>query len=441
MDQKTVAMHNLGCKVNAYEMEHIAESLKNAGYEIVPFEGPADYYIVNTCSVTNIADRKSRQMLHRAKNENPDAVVIAAGCYVNTRGEDNVLADGIDIVVPNEQKKDMVDIIRSWEKSHNDETLDFDPASSLPSPAGTESGRDHAPAEGGYTRAFLKVQDGCNMFCSYCIIPYARGRIQSRTVSDVVQEVTSLVAKGYHEFVLTGIHLSSFGKDRPADKESLLDLIRAVDAVPGADRIRLGSLEPRIITDEFAEALAEIPSICPQFHLSLQSGSDGVLKRMNRHYTADEFFEGTERLRRVFKDPAITTDVIVGFPGETPAEFEETQDFLKKICFYETHIFPYSRRKGTPADKMPDQLSRAEKHDRVVALKELHDKNKTAFQDIWLDGRTVEILVEENNEGYTREYVRVRSTTPLTSGAIVRGRITGRINADTMEFTPETDEI
>ncbi len=437
MSKKTVAMHNLGCKVNAYEMEHIADSLQESGYKIVPFEDKADFYIVNTCSVTNIADRKSRQMLHRAKKENPDAVVIAAGCYVNTRGEDNVLADGIDIVVPNEEKKNMVDIIRSWERSHQNEDLPFE-ADPYPDEAPVSAyERDHAPAEGGYTRSFLKVQDGCNMFCSYCIIPYARGRIKSRTIADVTEEVRSLISKGYHEFVVTGIHLSSFGKDRPDDHEDLMDLLRAIDAIPGADRIRMGSLEPRIITDEFAASLAEIPSICPQFHLSLQSGCDSVLKRMNRHYTAQEFLDGVERLRKVFKDPAITTDVIVGFPGETPEEFEETHNFLKNISFYETHIFPYSRRKGTPADRMSGQLSKAEKHDRLVILSDLNVKNKTAFQNIWTDGRTVEVLIEDNNEGYTREYVRVRSVSALPSGTIVRGRITGRIDADTMEFTPE----
>ncbi len=437
MNHKSIAMHNLGCKVNAYEMEHMAESLQNAGYKIVPFEEAADYYIVNTCSVTNIADRKSRQMLHKAKKENPDSVIIAAGCYVNTRGEENVLADGIDIVVPNEEKKNMLNIIRSWEDSHNGKADEFETAHTLPFAAGTDSGREHAPAEGGYTRAFLKVQDGCNMFCSYCIIPYARGRIKSRTITDVVSEVEALVSRGYHEFVLTGIHLSSFGKDRPEDGENLMDLIRAVDAVSGADRIRLGSLEPRIITDDFAAELASIPSICPHFHLSLQSGCDTVLKRMNRHYTSAEFYEGTERLRKVFDSPAITTDVIVGFPGETQAEFEETHEFLKKISFYETHIFPYSRRKGTPADRMSDQLSRAEKHDRLLVLKDLNDINKAAFQDIFLDGRTVEVLIEEENSGYTREYVRVRSVTPLSSGSIVKGRITGRIDSETMEFTPE----
>ena len=435
--QKKAVIHNLGCKVNAYEMEKIAEKLISCGFTIVPFEEEADYYIINTCTVTNIADRKSRQMLHRARKMNPEAVVIAAGCYVDTHGDGTLVDESIDIAVPNSEKENIPDIIRSWEKSHHiDETEDPE------SPEESDnyrSGRSdpHRSGEGIYTRRFLKVQDGCNMFCSYCIIPYARGRIRSRTIDDVTAEVRDLTEKGYREFVVTGIHLSSYGKDRPGDKEELLDLIKAVDSLEDVKRIRLGSLEPRIITESFVKELKKIGSLCPQFHLSLQSGSDPVLKRMNRHYTGEEYLESVQILREHFDDPAITTDVIVGFPGESPEEFEETCEFLKRVKFYETHIFPYSRRKGTPADRMDGQITREEKHRRLKILKELDRIHRREYEERWI-GKEAEVLFEENNEGYTREYIRVKKTgDPVSPGTICRGTLGEKCHPERSEGSLE----
>lgn len=436
MPEMYVALHNLGCKVNAYEMEKIAEKLISAGFSIVSFDEKADYYIVNTCSVTNIADRKSRQMLHRAKKLNPDAAVIAIGCYVDTHGEEELYADNIDIAVPNSGKDNIVDIIKVYGESHRKKESDSVREEGPHAELRTDGEKHHRSGEGIYSRKFLKVQDGCNMFCSYCIIPYARGRIKSRTIEDVISEVGVSVKEGYSEFVLTGIHISSFGKDRPGDNEDLISLIEAVDRVPGVKRLRLGSMEPRIITDEFVERLKAVGSICPHFHLSLQSGSDSVLKRMNRHYSAAEYRDSVERLRRAFTDPAITTDVIVGFPGESPEEFEETHEFLKAVSFYETHIFPYSRRKGTPADKMPGQLSRREKHDRLEVLMELNKKNKESFEDLYV-GRNVEVLFEEENEGYTKEYIRVKCMEGgMDPGTVCEGVITGRSPEGILIFKP-----
>ncbi len=410
--KKTVALHGLGCKVNSYEMEQMTEKLLSAGYAIVPFEEYADYYIVNTCSVTNIADRKSRQMLHRARKTNPDGVVIAVGCYVDTHGKDVFLPEEVDIALKNSEKEDIAEALRAFEESRNEEVFASD---------GTEK-RDTEER----IRKFLKVQDGCNMFCSYCIIPFARGRIRSRSIADVTAEIRELVIKGYREFVITGIHLSSFGMDRPEDREDLISLIKAADQIPGVERIRLGSLEPRIITESFARELKDIKSLCPHFHLSLQSGSDSVLKRMNRHYTTGEYRESVDILRRVFDKPAMTTDVIVGFPGETEKEFQETYDFLKETGLYETHLFPYSRRKGTVADRMDGQLSRRIKHERLEILKELDRENRRKYEDS-RENILSEVLFEEDNEGYTREYIRVKYPgEDIEAGKIVKGRIKGR---------------
>ena len=337
---RTAALHNLGCKVNSYETEAMQQLLEEAGYEIVPFHEKADVYIINTCSVTNIADRKSRQMLHRAKKQNPDAVVVAAGCYVQAAAEELKADLAVDVIIGNNKKQDLLPILEEYFKDKSDsshvieisETHEYERLSI------------HKIAD--HTRAFLKIQDGCNQFCSYCIIPYTRGRVRSRRPDEVVAEVRELAAAGYQEVVLTGIHLSSYGVDFKEEekKENLLSLIKQVHEVEGIRRIRLGSLEPRIITEEFAQALASMPKFCPHFHLSLQSGCDKTLKRMNRHYTTEEYAAGCEILRRYFDNPAITTDVIVGFPGETEEEFEETKAFLERIGFYEMHIFKYSRR-------------------------------------------------------------------------------------------------
>ena len=402
--KKKAALHNLGCKVNAYETEAMQQMLEQAGYEIVPFAPGADVYVINTCTVTNIADRKSRQMLHKAKKMNPQAVVVAAGCYVQAAKDDLEMDDAIDIVIGNNRKKDLVRILEEYERSREEEfVIDVNHTSEY------ESLSISRTAE--HTRAYIKVQDGCNQFCSYCIIPYARGRVRSRQAEDVLAEVRELAANGYQEIVLTGIHLSSYGVDLGTD---LLSLILAVHEVEGIKRIRLGSLEPRIITEEFAKTLASLPKICPHFHLSLQSGCNATLKRMNRRYTAEEYYEKCQLLRECFDRPALTTDVIVGFPGETEEEFAESKAFLEKIQFYETHIFKYSRRKGTRAAVMENQVSDEKKAERSNILLELNRKNQAAYEEDRIGDRD-EVLFEElmilDGEkyyvGHTREYIRL----------------------------------
>ncbi len=401
---KKVALHNLGCKVNAYETEAMQEMLEHAGYEIVPFQEGADIYVINTCTVTNIADRKSRQMLHRARKMNPDAVVVAAGCYVQAQAEKQVIDPCIDIVLGNNKKQDLLTALQAYEEAHGDlrEVIDINHTK--------EYENLHLTKQGEHTRAYIKVQDGCNQFCSYCIIPYARGRVRSRAKEDVVAEVTDLAKNGYQEVVLTGIHLSSYGIDFE-NEDNLLSLIRAVHEIEGIKRIRLGSLEPRIITEEFVQAIAALPKMCPHFHLSLQSGCNETLKRMNRRYTSEEFYEKCEILRKYFEKPALTTDVIVGFPQETEEQFETTYESLKKICFYETHIFKYSKREGTKAAVMQGQIPEQIKAKRSARLIELGEKNRRAYEESFL-GKTVEVLVEEKSDvngkemwtGHTKEY-------------------------------------
>lgn len=410
--KKKAALHNLGCKVNAYETEAMRQLLEEAGYEIVPFAPGADVYVINTCTVTNIADRKSRQMLHKARKMNPHAIVVAAGCYVQTASEPVEEDPAIDIVLGNNCKKDLIAALHNFEAVRaSEEVMDQT----------TLGGRIDINHTGEYeslflaktvehTRAYVKVQDGCNQFCSYCIIPYARGRVRSRTLADVLHEVRTLAANGCREVVLTGIHLSSYGTDIGLD---LLGLILAVHEIEGIARIRLGSLEPGIITEEFAQKLAGLPKFCPHFHLSLQSGCSATLKRMNRKYTAVQFEEKCALLRRIFDMPAITTDVIVGFPGETQDEFEETAAFLERIQLYETHIFKYSRRHGTRAAAMPDQIPESVKSERSDRLIALGEQNRSAFE-MKHQGRLTEVLFEEKTEiadkeyyiGYTREYIK-----------------------------------
>ncbi len=423
---RKAALHNLGCKVNAYETEAMQEMLEQNGYEIVPFAEGADVYVINTCTVTNMADRKSRQMLHRARKMNPNAVVVAAGCYVQAQGAK--ADDCIDIIIGNNKKKDLIAIL----DEHFAKIEEKEPQVELIDIAHTheyEEMRVSRQAE--HTRANVKVQDGCNQFCSYCIIPYARGRVRSRKMEDVLAEVRTLAANGYQEIVLTGIHLSSYGIDTG---ENLLELIRAVHQVDGILRIRLGSLEPRIITREFAEGIAALPKMCPHFHLSLQSGCNATLKRMNRRYTAEEYYEKCELLREVFDHPVLTTDVIVGFPGETEEEFRESKAFLEKVNFYETHIFKYSRRQGTKAAEMKDQVPEPVKTERSNQLIALGKVNKKAFED-WLIGQTVEVLMEEEIQrdgeiwqiGHTREYVKVgRKTEENLANQLINVEIENR---------------
>lgn len=422
---KKVALHNLGCKVNAYETEAMQEILEQNGYEIVPFEEKADAYIVNTCSVTNMADKKSRQMLHRAKKMNPEAVVIAAGCYVQSAGEELLKDTSVDILIGNNEKVNLPSILENWEKEHNPLHVH-------------DLTREHTYEEltlshtAGHTRAFMKIQDGCNQFCMYCIIPYTRGRVRSRRLSDIVAEAGRLAENGYQEVVLTGIHLDSYGTDLE-EHENLLTVIQEIAKIDGIKRIRLGSLEPRIMTEKFVAGLAAEEKLCPHFHLSLQSGCDATLKRMNRRYSAEEFRQCCERLRRHFDDPALTTDVIVGFPGETEEEFTATVEFLKDICFYETHVFKYSRRKGTKADRMPDQIPEQIKNQRSDVLLALTEKNSGEYRKKLL-GRTVKVLLEEESTiggttyltGHTREYVKV-AVAPETAaaGEIIDVKVTG----------------
>ena len=423
---RKAALHNLGCKVNAYETEAMQEMLEQNGYEIVPFAEGADVYVINTCTVTNMADRKSRQMLHRARKMNPNAVVVAAGCYVQAQGAK--ADDCIDIIIGNNKKKDLIAIL----DEHFAKIEEKEPQVELIDIAHTheyEEMRVSRQAE--HTRANVKVQDGCNQFCSYCIIPYARGRVRSRKMEDVLAEVHTLASNGYQEIVLTGIHLSSYGIDTG---ENLLELIRAVHQVEGILRIRLGSLEPRIITREFAEGIAALPKMCPHFHLSLQSGCNTTLKRMNRRYTAEEYYEKCELLREVFDHPSLTTDVIVGFPGETEEEFRESKAFLEKVNFYETHIFKYSRRQGTKAAEMKDQVPEPVKTERSNQLIALGKVNKKAFEDR-LIGQTVEVLMEEEIQrdgetwqiGHTREYVKVgRKTEENLANQLINVEIENR---------------
>ena len=406
---KKAALHNLGCKVNAYETEAMQELLERAGYEIVPFKEGADIYIINTCTVTNMADRKSRQMLHRAKKMNPDAIVVAAGCYVQTKDEEDVLDDSIDIVIGNNRKQEIVTILEEYEakkKTVQKDVIDINHTK--------EYEELHLSKTAEHTRAYLKVQDGCNQFCTYCIIPFARGRVRSRRKESVVEEVKELVKNGYQEVVLTGIHLSSYGVDFKEEKEDLLSLILAVHEIEGVKRIRLGSLEPRIITEEFVKTISGLEKMCPHFHLSLQSGCDETLKRMNRRYTSEEYYEKCELLRKYFEHPALTTDVIVGFPGETEEEFEKSKAFVDKVDFYETHIFKYSKREGTKAAEMPDQVDEQVKTIRSNVLLTLNEEKQKKFEAYYV-GKTVEVLMEEEVEkdgrcfrvGHTKEYMKV----------------------------------
>ena len=403
--KKKVALHNLGCKVNAYELEAMQEMLEKAGYEIVPFAPGADVYIINTCTVTNIADRKSRQMLHKARKMNPEAIVIAAGCYVQAQKNMENIDDAIDIVLGNNRKQDLLFVLENYKKGSGQEK----DLISLDKPVEYEELQLSSTGE--HTRAYLKVQDGCNQFCSYCIIPYVRGRVRSRRKEEVLEEVLRLTKNGYQEFVLTGIHLSSYGVDC---EDNLLELIKAVHEIEGVKRIRLGSLEPRIITEEFAQALGNMPKICPHFHLSLQSGCDATLMRMNRKYSAEEYLEGCRLLRKYFKNPALTTDVIVGFPQESEEDFEQSYKMIESVEFYETHIFKYSRRQGTRAAEMEGQVDEAVKTERSHKLIQLGKEKKQKYMESFL-GQQVEILFEETAKiqgeeywiGYTKEYLKV----------------------------------
>lgn len=423
---KTVAYHNLGCKVNSYEMDAMLQALQAHGYQLVPFEDKADIYIVNTCTVTNIADRKSRQMLHRAKKTNPAGIVVAVGCYVQSDTQALEADSAVDLLVGNNKKKDLVEILEAYmEGTAQESVID------LSHTAAYEEMQITSTAE--HTRAYIKIQDGCNQFCTYCMIPYARGRVRCRKKEFVLEEIQGLAAAGYKEFVLTGIHISSYGM------EELLSLVQAIDSIEGVERIRLGSLEPRIVTEDFARGLSAIAHLCPHFHLSLQSGCDSVLKRMNRHYTAEEYARGVLLLRRFFGNPAVTTDVIVGFPGETEQEFEITRKFVEEVGFYEMHIFKYSKRRGTKAAVMPAQVPEEVKTHRSNVLQAIELQASKAYRASYI-GRNAEVLFEEKKYihekeywlGHTREYVKVacRGQDQMLENQLVTGKISAFLQDD-----------
>lgn len=467
------ALHNLGCKVNQYETDAMENMLREAGFEIVPFTEKADVYVINTCSVTNMADRKSRQMIHRVHKLNPQAAIVAAGCYVQTSEEQAKADEAIDIIIGNNQKTRLVEMLDKYFDEH---PVDFNAANNssanedkLESLIDIRNGDE--PYEkltlkhtSEHTRAFIKVQDGCNQFCTYCIIPYARGAVRSREISDVVEEVTGLARDGYKEVVITGIHLSSYGmtenyNSNPDNSDKFLELVKAVHDIDGIERIRFGSIEPQVVTDKLARELASMPKICPHFHLSLQSGCDETLKRMNRHYTAAEYKTGCDILRKYFHNPAITTDVIVGFPGETEEEFAETKKYLEDIGFYEMHVFKYSKRQGTVAEKMPNQVPEQVKATRSDELLKFEVRMSNDFRRLY-EGAEVEALLETPLDddgdyitGYTREYIRVAIETSVLiekaeslgissakiadgnfSNIIVRGKIDKKLVGDTYKL-------
>jgi len=458
---KTVAFHTLGCKVNTYETEAMQQLMEAAGYRCVDFGEKADIYIINTCSVTNIADRKSRQMLHRARKMNEDAIVVAAGCYVESAKKRIDEDLSIDIIVGNNNKNEIVNIINEYlqDKNENKFIIDINKSSDYE--------EFHISKINDHTRAFIKVQDGCNQFCSYCIIPFTRGRVRSRKMENIIEEVKKFADSGYKEVVLTGIHLSSYGIDfldesynkrmewltarEESDKEfvkknELLNLIENISEVDGIERIRIGSLEPRIIKEDFIKSLGNIDKFCPHFHLSLQSGCDKTLKSMNRKYSVDEFYKGVEIIRKYFDSPAITTDIIVGFPGESKLDFEESKNFIEKVKFYETHIFPYSIREGTKAANMP-QVDGNEKAKRANILSEINLVNQREFRKLRL-GKADEMLCEENfikdnieyYTGYTKEYVKVAVLKgELKANDIVRGKIVKFLTDDILLMEKEAD--
>lgn len=450
---KSVAFHNLGCKVNGYEMDVMLQMLQEKGYQVVPFDAKADVYIINTCTVTNIADRKSRQMLHRAKKMNPDAVVVAVGCYVQAGKEDALKDMSIDLAIGNNRKKDLISILEEYLAGKKDNKMDIQADKTLRGKTIIDINQTleyenmQLVHTAEHTRAFIKIQDGCNQFCSYCIIPYARGRIRSRSETGILGEIEGLAAGGYREVVLTGIHLSSYGMTSGTDfsKSLLLPLIENVSKIEGIERIRLGSLEPRIITSEFAKELAENDKVCPHFHLSLQSGSNTVLNRMNRKYSAEEYYEKVCILREAFQNPAITTDVITGFPGETEQEFQETKEFVSKVGFYEMHIFKYSKRKGTPAASMKGQIEEGVKTLRSNELIKLGEQMSRKYREEFLH-KEVEVLFEEEKEidgrkyqiGHTREYIKAAYPTQENlSGQIFAGKLTQFLKSDILLFQPQ----
>ena len=475
---KRVAFHNLGCKVNSYELDIMRQKMEEYGYTSVPFEEEADVYVINTCTVTNIADRKSRQMIHKAKKRNPEAVVIAVGCYVETDPGRVGTDPAIDLAIGNNNKARIAELLDEFlgEKPADREGLDRRTlgGKTMTDLTSRPEYEDMQLEDPGHTRAYVKIQDGCNQFCTYCIIPYARGRIRSRRPGEILREIRTVADKGIREVVLTGIHVSSYGLEWGQETDAvrfdphksgaiLLDLMEQIRQIPGIERIRLSSLEPRIMTEEFVRGISAMPEVCPHFHLSLQSGCNATLRRMNRHYTAEEFMESVRLLRQYYDRPAITTDVIVGFPGESGAEFEETVRFLEEVNFYEMHVFKYSVRKGTAAARMPVQIPEPVKGLRSDRLLEMTAAQSAAFRRLFT-GEEEELLLEEKAllpfglcwRGHTKRYVEgyilcgedggaeesaAQGTAPadrFRAGQIVRGTFTGAADsAPGLMFSPE----
>lgn len=442
---KTIAFHNLGCKVNAYETEIMMQNVQDADYEIVQFSQFSDIYVINTCTVTNIADRKSRQMLHKVRKLNPDAVVVAVGCYVQT-GKDALLKDPlVDICIGNNHKGELVKILDDFFVNQRKKTAIID---DLGIPSDYEKMTLDTITD--RVRTFVKIQDGCNQFCTYCAIPLARGRVRSRDKEEIVTEIKTLVEKGCKEIVLTGIHVGSYGIDMDENGNQsgdyggyskLIDLVEEISGIEGLGRIRLSSVEPRIITDENAKRLAALPNLCPHFHLSLQSGCDATLKRMNRHYSTDDYYESVLALRKYFDDPAITTDVIAGFPGETDEEFDTTVAFVKKVAFSDMHIFKFSPRKNTKAAVMDGQLSEDIKNKRSDVLLDLALEGAGRYMKSHI-GRTEEVLLEEEKTilgkkymiGHTPDYIPVAVPSEgQTPGDIVNVMLSGMLTDEIMK--------
>ena len=405
---KKVAFCSLGCKVNQYETNAMAQKFIEHGYEVVEFDEYADVYIVNTCTVTNVADRKSRQMLRRAKEINKDATLVACGCYAQVAKEELKKIPEIDLIIGNNEKNDIIQIVEKHIAQKGAEDLVSDVMYKLDY---VELGTTTYTEK---TRAVIKVQDGCDRFCSYCLIPYARGHIRSRKIENVIEEIKKVVEEGINEVVITGIHIASYGRDFKGENIGLIDLLEEINKIQGLHRIRLGSIEPTIITDEFVERLSKLDKICDHFHLSLQSGCTETLKRMNRRYTTEEFRAVTKRLRSKFPNAALTTDIIVGFPGETEDEFNTTYEFLKEIAFYKMHIFKYSQRKGTKAAVMPNQVDGKIKEERSKKLIELSNENEYNYNKKYI-GKQVEVLFEEREgeylKGHTTNYIVVKHKT------------------------------
>ena len=445
--KKTVAFCTLGCKVNQYETDAMRGSFEAEGYEVKEFSQEASVYVINTCTVTNMADRKSRQMMHRAKKKNPDGIIVAVGCYVQAAKEQLEEDTLIDLVIGNNMKSQVVQIVEQYIQD-NRHTEDRD-AYVADIAHSHEYETMHIETVSEHTRAYTKIQDGCNQFCSYCIIPYARGRVRSRKMEDILQEVRNLTANGYKEIVLTGIHISSYGLDfehtadeqedyGPFKNSALIDLIETLSGIEGLERIRLGSLEPRIITENFVRRLCKVPQICPHFHLSLQSGCDETLKRMNRHYTTALYLEKCGILRQYFDRPALTTDVIVGFPGETEEEFAQTERFLETVHFSDMHIFKYSKRRGTKAADMPNQIDPQIQSVRSEKLIALGERMKDDFLEACKDQEQI-VLIEEETEidgtkymtGHSKNYIRCAfEMDGLVPNMVIKGTINSKLNEE-----------